>query len=91
MVLTILEQEIRFNKASNREDEWLEVELWDQKTREIWEGQRQERRRVCGGQQTNICPKSGPHTDLSTCRGADGVTEERLYDALDINADASMT
>lgn len=32
-----------------------------------------------------------PYTDLSTFGEADGVTEERFYDALDINADASMS
>lgn len=31
-----------------------------------------------------------PHTDLSTYGEAYGVTEERFYDALDINADASI-
>lgn len=31
-----------------------------------------------------------PHTDLSTYGEAHGATEERFYDALDINADASM-
>ena len=32
-----------------------------------------------------------PYTDLSTYGEADGVTEKRFYDALAINADASMS
>lgn len=65
---------------------------WDKKTREIWRrGHRQDRKKVSRDKRLTSLLNSIPYTDLSTYGDIDGVTEERFYDALDMNADVSMS
>ena len=64
---------------------------WDGKTREIW-GVRGKRKGKEYVEDTRLSSVQNliPHTELSACGEAHGVTEERFYDALYVNTDASM-